>query len=411
MRYKFILQKDDLFKEAIYDTIENSIYLDGINLKNTSINKCSSQSNNELLINIYMGGACNYKCEYCIQSECMKSIKKYDKRDIKSFVKQLFDYSNKHFSECDSYKVLVWGGEPLVYFDIMKELYSEIKTQSKYKFFYGFCTNGSLITDEVLKWVSDNEEIGFSLSYDGPGQYLRNKDDVLDTNTSLLNYFKTNKDWSINPVWTKANKNLTKFIEYVTAKVGHSDWKIGDNSQFLIVNDDKILDYCLTEQELQELIIDVCRHIHEQNDKIIRNYFHHAVNFITHLNNTTRTYKCTNSHPNAKSINVDLEGNIWVCQSAVNMKEDDFGGNLYIGTLSSERNKVEFKEYDDRYDTRCINCVMKNICSGGCPLTGNKYRENNCLNNWYRAYPTLYMAVNMLTEGYQLIGIEKMYDC
>jgi uncharacterized protein len=70
--------------------------------------------------------------------------------------------------------IQLWGGEPLVYIRTLKPLVQELKHLYPSAKFTTI-TNGWLLTPEINDWIIDND-IGVSISHDGPGQKYRGPD-------------------------------------------------------------------------------------------------------------------------------------------------------------------------------------------------------------------------------------------
>jgi len=75
-------------------------------------------------ITIVLGPACNILCRHCLQSKAKNM--KWEQRLDDSFIEALVDWSNnvKIYKRLLFKKpmLLFYGGEPLLYFDRMKEL-------------------------------------------------------------------------------------------------------------------------------------------------------------------------------------------------------------------------------------------------------------------------------------------------
>jgi sulfatase maturation enzyme AslB (radical SAM superfamily) len=93
-----------------------------------------------------------------------------------------------------------WSGEPLLYFDKIKQLHKKFTDEFNVKKFW-FATNGKLLTDEVTDFITRNNII-VSISYDGDGQCLRGYDLEHDgkvvNNLKHLNEKKSSRFSSLN---------------------------------------------------------------------------------------------------------------------------------------------------------------------------------------------------------------------
>lgn len=111
---------------------------------------------------------CNFKCSYCYQ--------KKEKNYIDIFtIKNAVDFFMPYFTE-ECY-INFYGGEPLLAFDQIKEAVKYIRDKrkgQKRKFKYSITTNGSLINDEIIKFLNQNR-FSILLSFDGLAQDISRK--------------------------------------------------------------------------------------------------------------------------------------------------------------------------------------------------------------------------------------------
>lgn len=92
----------------------------------------------ENIINLMVTEACNLKCKYCYQPESMRS----NKDMTKQIAFDAISFLNKNFK--DGFTVMLYGGEPLLRFDLIKDLlltYPHIQ--------FKMLTNGLKLTDEM----------------------------------------------------------------------------------------------------------------------------------------------------------------------------------------------------------------------------------------------------------------------
>lgn len=108
--------------------------------------------------------ACNLACSYCFTGG--KSSKKMTFNLAKKIV-DLFLFNAKKGNRKEI-EVAFWGGEPLLEWDLIKDIihYGEsVKNGITVRF--GGTTNGTLLTEEKLKFFDDHGGIAFMISLDG----------------------------------------------------------------------------------------------------------------------------------------------------------------------------------------------------------------------------------------------------
>ncbi|MGL5614682.1 MAG: radical SAM protein [Sarcina sp.] len=113
---------------------------------------------------------CNLRCKYCVYHEGQGGFREFGKQDISlDTMKKTIDLLEKS-KEKDIY-ISFYGGEPLVRFDLIKELieYSNEKLKSKIVH-YNMTTNCTLMTKEIAKYLANIENYFTTVSLDGPQQ-------------------------------------------------------------------------------------------------------------------------------------------------------------------------------------------------------------------------------------------------
>lgn len=111
---------------------------------------------------------CNMHCPYCWVST--------DKSFLTAEqMKRAFDIVSKR----GKVSVGFFGGEPLLYFDEIKNFTDMVKGNPNLSSL-NITTNGILINDEIIKWIKENN-VGFIFSYDGSlaQKLVRGNDDIL----------------------------------------------------------------------------------------------------------------------------------------------------------------------------------------------------------------------------------------
>ncbi|MBQ2815876.1 MAG: thioether cross-link-forming SCIFF peptide maturase [Clostridia bacterium] len=116
---------------------------------------------------LHVAHTCNLNCAYCFASQG----KYHGDRAIMSFEvgKQAFDYLIKNSGTRRNLEVDFFGGEPLMNFDVVKQLVAyarEIEKEHNKNFRFTLTTNGLLIDDDVIEFAN-KEMSNVVLSLDG----------------------------------------------------------------------------------------------------------------------------------------------------------------------------------------------------------------------------------------------------
>lgn len=149
---------------------------------------------------IPFGMKCNFNCRYCYRDECRKDI-------VNKPTERFIDYI-KRLSPKETYVVTASGGEPLLYLDTIKEVFSVVPNGIHKK----IMTNGSLLTKDVVMYLNENN-VEVSLSHDGTmTEYLRGYDIFKDVDK--LKLCKAINNLVITSVITNKNTDIMEVYRY-----------------------------------------------------------------------------------------------------------------------------------------------------------------------------------------------------
>ena len=129
-------------------------------------------------LKLQLGLKCNYACQYCSQAHQPHDLDGHPD-DVQPFMQQLEGwFAGGEDGRGAGVKIEFWGGEPFVYWKLLKPLGEEVKRRYP-NAQLSIVTNGSLFDDEKLAWV-EALDIGIGLSHDGPAQSYRGPDPLDD---------------------------------------------------------------------------------------------------------------------------------------------------------------------------------------------------------------------------------------
>ena len=164
---------------------------------------------------IHLTQCCNLRCKYCYENKNEKEI------SFKN-IQQLID---NEINEKREYVVLTfYGGEPLLKKDLIYDTINYIKSKkSKTKFYFGMTTNGTLLDEQFIKYIEQNNFLNIAYSFDGLEETqnlnrltLKGEGtfDIVEKNAKKL--LKSHKNVVAMVVVTKNNINkLKENIEYL----------------------------------------------------------------------------------------------------------------------------------------------------------------------------------------------------
>lgn len=112
---------------------------------------------------------CNLKCRYCPYSGNGYLDRKHLNKSMSiDTAKKSIDFIVDNGIFSNEYNIGFYGGEPLIYFELIKETvgYIQSKVQEKDISFF-ITTNGTLLSKEVIKFLAENN-FSVTISLDGP---------------------------------------------------------------------------------------------------------------------------------------------------------------------------------------------------------------------------------------------------
>lgn len=329
---------------------------------------------------IMLGRKCNFNCRYCMQ---LSSDQKLDKlpTEINEDIYDLFRDIAKN--QENPLTIHFYGGEPLVYFNKIKEIVKNTKDIKNIK--YSIITNGSLINEEISNFLNENNFV-VGVSWDGRQSIETRRKDVFLSNKE--NIFKI-KNLGISAVlshyaYPKQILDDIQEIDNLYRK---------DSNKHLSVNIDEIFDTDLTDRTL--LDVDYKRvyrevkelthltlskmtnklNVKDQNEFDSKYYartvlFEQYINYIKNAVKNTEESEicyCSNGY---RVLNIDLEGNLYSCHNC-----DTKVGNIYCNYYQIIENvrKTDLTPYFLK--TICKDCDVKILCRGGCKLVNEKARK------------------------------------
>lgn len=310
-------------------------------------------------IYIMLGYACNFNCSYCLQGE--KRLKVQQPIISKKFTDYLERYPNKKNT-----RLFFWGGEPLLYFETIKEIVSKYGKD----FSIGIISNGSLLTQEIVYFIN-KYDIGFILSHDAHETEKTRHVDVLK-NKRIAELFSQIKKSTINVTVSSISKPLKEIFEYYPL-----EQNINLNPMINTTDTEISRKYASFDEEkyrksIQYLFSSFDEYIKGNIEKK-REYTNvmkllNSVNvFLEKGREVDRCYDCVYG---AKTINMDCEGNLYVCHNS----------NIKIGTVddSFEHISEKMKKIIAKVRTDCETCEINHVCGGHCVLLKDYGRKQKC---------------------------------
>ncbi len=307
---------------------------------------------------LMLGPACNFKCRYCLQTGVCAPPKEP--------TEEVYQYLERLVKIRPSYQnplaITFWGGEPLVYIDVIRKVIARLGN----KLSYGLVTNGALLTPELVDYFNLND-VTVTLSNDGAETAKTRNVNMLDDDAFCEIFCRLNKR-HVESVTSPYNYDYAKLFDYIEEKLPGTTVTV----DLLNITWDMpadIYDIPLEEYEhkLRYLAGQALADMINLKDTSAAKLFAPPVNTVINPPND-RELRCGNFFHH---MNIDCDGNVYACHNC----GDKIGHINEERIIMAERMRKYIKQHtsDD-----CKDCPVYPICFGGCPLETWPGKEISC---------------------------------
>ncbi len=333
---------------------------------------------------LHVAHTCNLNCSYCFASQG----KYHGERALMSFEvgKRALDFLIENSGRRTNLEVDFFGGEPLMNWDVVKQLVAYARTQEEphhKKFRFTLTTNGMLIDDEVIDFANremsnvvlsldGRKEIHDALrvDYAGKGSY-----DRIVPKFQKLVKARGGKNYYMRGTFTHANPDFTKDLFHM-ADLGFTELSMepvvcapGDSAA-LTSEDIEIV-----KQQYELLAVDMLRR--EKEGKPIT--FYH---YMLDLTGGPCIYKrISGCGSGTEYMAVTPWGDLYPCHQFVGEEKYKLG-NIWDGVTNTEL-REEFRSCNAYARKECDDCWARLYCSGGC--AANAYHATGSIKGVYEA--------------------------
>ena len=406
--YDIISMFETADKETVLSAMKEK-YVDGVEITDADIDECYEQieqlkANGKLFapdtfepmagelknktrgvvkaLCIHIAHTCNLNCAYCFASQG----KYQGDRAIMSYEvgKRALDFLIENSGTRKNLEVDFFGGEPLMNFDVVKQLVAYARSVEKEhgkNFRFTLTTNGVLIDDDVIEFAN-KEMSNVVLSLDG-------RKEIHD---------RYRVDYAGNGSWDKI---VPKFQKLVEARGGKNYYMRGTfthaNPDFL--NDIKqMLDLGFTELSMEpvvcasgdpsELTQEDLPVVMEQYEKLAElmlerekegrpfTFYHYMIDLTGGPCIYKRISGCGSG---TEYMAVTPWGDLYPCHQFVGDEKFRLG-SIYEGVTNTEIQQ-EFSDCNVYAREECRNCWARLYCSGGC--AANAYHATGKITGIY----------------------------
>ena len=316
---------------------------------------------------LHVAHTCNLNCSYCFASQG----KYHGERAIMSYEvgKQALDFLMDHSGSRRNLEVDFFGGEPLMNWDVVKQLVRYARSVEKERgknFRFTLTTNGVQIDDDVIDFCNkEMSNVVLSLDgrkeindrtrvdYAGNGSY-----DRIVPKFQKLVAARGNKDYYMRGTFTHANPDFTNDVFHM-ADLGFTELSMepvvcspGDPAE-LTPEDLEIV-----KEQYEILAKDMLRR--KKEGKPIT-FYHYMLDLTEGPCIYKRISGCGSG---TEYMAVTPWGDLYPCHQFVGEEKYKLG-DVWNGVTNTDL-REEFRSCNAYARTECADCWAKLYCSGGC---------------------------------------------
>lgn len=331
---------------------------------------------------LHIAHDCNLACKYCFAGEGEYC----GDRSLMSFEvgKQAFDFLIANSGTRKNLEVDFFGGEPLMNFEVVKQLVAYAREQEKIhnkNFRFTLTTNGVLLDEEVMDFAN-KEMYNVVLSLDGrkeTNDKMRVSRNGKGSYDLIVPKFKEmvkrrgDKEYYIRGTYTHYNTDFTKDILHM-ADLGFTKLAM----EPVVASPDA--PYALKEEDLptlfdqyEKLAAEMVRR--EKNGKGFT-FFHYMIDLEGGPCIAKRIAGCG---VGTEYVAVTPWGDLYPCHQFVG-DENYLLGNVFDG-ITNEEVRSRFKMCNIYTRPQCNDCFARLYCSGGC--SANSYHATGSIEGIY----------------------------
>ena len=332
---------------------------------------------------LHIAHTCNLNCSYCFASQG----KYHGERAIMSYEvgKRALDFLVENSGKRRNLEVDFFGGEPLMNFDVVKQLVAYARSIEKEKgknFRFTLTTNGMLIDDDVIEFA--NKEMSnvvlsldgrkeihdrFRVDYAGKGSWER----IVPKFKKLVDA-RGGKGYYMRGTFTHANPDFLEDIKTML-DLGFTELSMepvvcasGDPSELTEADKPIVMEQY---EKLAELMI--------EKDKEGKPFtFYH---YMIDLSGGPCIYKrISGCGSGTEYMAVTPWGDLYPCHQFVGEEKYKLG-DIYNGVTNFEAQE-EFAQCNVYARPDCHDCWAKLYCSGGC--AANAYHSTGSVKGVYK---------------------------
>lgn len=364
-------------------------------------------------LKIQLGLSCNFSCEYCSQ-RFVPNIDHSNTKLLDQFLENMDSWLKYPPDEIE-----FWGGEPFVYWKILKPLAEKLRDKFLFAKFL-VITNGSMLTPEIVDWL-DNMNFTVGISHDGPGQAVRGPDplenpDQKQAIMDLVNRLLPQGRISFNAMIHRENLDRAEIQKWFENLLGaDAKFNIGEGSFIDVYDEGGKSNTLRTHQEhlaFRRITLDALAQKTIDRFLVTRQRIGEWLDsFGNHRPASVLGQKCGMDRED--TIAVDLKGNVLTCQNVTSVSKAPNGNSHKIGHVSKfDQIKLNTATHW-KFRDECSKCPVLQMCKGSCMFLQGEYFKLSCDSAYSDHIPffavafeeatgSLPFAIKAMDDNYQL---------
>lgn len=331
---------------------------------------------------LHIAHDCNLACRYCFAEEG----EYHGRRELMSYEvgKAALDFLIANSGNRRNLEVDFFGGEPLMNFQVVKDLVAYGREQEKLhdkNFRFTLTTNGVLLNDDIMEFAN-REMANVVLSIDGrkavhdfmrPFRKGAGSYDLIVPKFQKFAESRNQTNYYVRGTFTHHNLDFSEDVLHL-ADLGFKQISV----EPVVARETE--EYAIQEADLPQLF--------EEYDKLAKemiarhkegkdfNFFHFMIDLEGGPCVAKRLSGCGSG---TEYLAVTPWGDLYPCHQFVG-DEKFYMGNVYDGVKNTEL-REEFRGCNVYAKEKCRDCFAKFYCSGGC--AANSYHFHGDINNAY----------------------------
>ena len=323
---------------------------------------------------LHIAHDCNLRCKYCFAGTGeFHGERMFMRADTG---KKALDFLIAHSGNRRHLEVDLFGGEPLMNFNAVKEIVAygrELEKKQGKEISFTITTNGVGLNDEIIDYLN-TEMNNVVLSLDGrktvhdalrPTVNGKGSYDIIVENAKKLVAKRGDKEYYIRGTFTSQNLDFTEDVKHM-AELGFDRVSI----EPVVLGEDS--PYALKDSDLNRILSEydtLAAYLYEREKSGKHIVFFH---FMIDLGNGPCLKKrIMGCGAGSEYVAITPDGDIYPCHQFVG--EENYKMGSVLSDAFNEDMQREFLDCNILTKDACKACWAKYFCSGGCAANAYKY--------------------------------------